>query len=217
MGIFPEFYFRFIQLLQASRDALYTALALHLPRQSPLIVSPPGDFLMRSWIFFLTSLPLLLTTATLSASGDSAVTLPERKAGLWELKTMMDEGNGPHDQTMKLCVDARMEKNTVLSSMAEHKTNCSTYDVKAANGNTTVDSDCIFNGRRVMSTTTMSGNFNSDFQISIESTTTNPEKTNQSTVVKRTITQIGKYVSDKCGDLKPGEAEGTDGTRLLVQ
>lgn len=171
---------------------------------------------MRSRLLFLNSLPLFLMAA-LPARSEGAATLPERKAGLWELKTMMDEGNGPHDQTMKLCVDQRMEKNTVESSMAEHKTNCSSYEVKGANGNTIVDSDCIFNGRRVMSTTTMSGNFNSDFQIRIESTTTDPQKTNQSTVVKRTITQMGKYLSDQCGDLKPGEAEGTDGTHVLVQ
>jgi hypothetical protein len=130
---------------------------------------------------------------------------------------MMDEGGGPHDQTMKLCVDQRMEKNTVKASIADHQKNCSSYDVKAANGNTTVDSDCIFNGRRVMSTTTMSGDFNSAFQIRIESTTTDPEQKDRSVVIKRTITQEGKYLGDKCGDLKPGEAQGTDGSRILVQ
>lgn len=172
---------------------------------------------MRSWIFFLASLPLFLTVAALPASSDDAITLPERKAGLWVLKTMMDEGNGPHDQTMKLCVDERMEKNTVKASIADHKENCSTYNVKVANGTTTVDSDCVFNSRRVMSTTTMSGDFNSEFQIRIESTTTDPQQQDRSVVVKRTITQLGKYAGDKCRDLKPGEAEGTDGSRMLVQ
>lgn len=167
---------------------------------------------------FLLFAPLaLLGFAAPAASDDAAVTLPERKAGLWELKTVMDEGNGPHDQTMKLCIDAQMEKNTVSASVADHKANCATYDVKAAGGNTTVDSDCLYNGRKVISTTNMSGDFTSAFEIKIESTTTEPEQKTQSVVIKRTITQVGKYVGDSCGALKPGEAEGADGSRMMVQ
>lgn len=151
------------------------------------------------------------------AASDDAITLPERKAGLWEMKTTMDEGNGPQDQTMKMCIDERMEKNTVVASISDHKTNCSTYNVKADNGSTTVDADCIYNKRKVLSTTTMSGDFKTAFEIKIQSTTSDPEKKDQSVVVKRTITQLGTYLGDACGDLKPGEAQSADGTRILVQ
>ncbi|MFT3731872.1 MAG: DUF3617 family protein [Hyphomicrobium sp.] len=161
---------------------------------------------------------VVLGSVAAPAFGDQTTpTLPERKAGLWELKTQMDEGNGPKDQTMKICVDARMEKNTVMGSIADHKANCSSYDIKAAGGSTVVDSDCVYNGRKVISTTNMSGDFQSAFTITIQSTTSDPEKTDQSVVVKRTITQLGKFVGDSCGDLKPGEAEAADGTRVLVQ
>lgn len=172
---------------------------------------------MRSTFLLFAPLAILGFSALAAASDEAAPTLPERKAGLWELKTIMDEGNGPHDQTMKLCVDGQMEKNTVSASVLEHKANCTTYDIKAAGGNTTVDSDCLYNGRKVMSTTNMSGDFKSAFEIKIESTTTDPEQKAQSVVVKRTITQVGKYVADSCGNLKPGEAEAADGTRILVQ
>ncbi|MET0639448.1 MAG: DUF3617 family protein [Hyphomicrobium sp.] len=159
-----------------------------------------------------------LSSMALPAAGEEAtITLPERKAGLWELKTQMDEGNGPQDQIMKLCVDGQMEKNTVLASIADHKANCTAYDVKASGGDTIVDSDCLYNGRKVMSTTNMSGDFKSAFKITIQSTTTEPEQKEQSVVVKRTITQLGKFVGDSCGELKPGEAEAADGTRVLVQ
>jgi len=164
-------------------------------------------------------LPLVaLCLPTLPALSDPATaTLPERKAGLWELKTQMDEGNGPKDQLMKLCVDAEMERNTVIGSIADHKANCSAYDIKTSAGTTTVDSNCVYNGRKVMSTTNMSGDFKSAFTITIQSMTTEPQQTAQSVVVKRTITQLGKFVGDSCGDLKPGEAEAPDGTRMLVQ
>ena len=140
-----------------------------------------------------------------------------RKAGLWELKTSMDEGKGPMDQVLKLCLSDEMEKNTVNSSMAEHKANCASYDIKAAAAATVVEADCIFNKRKVVSTTTMSGDFKSAFEVKIDSTTSNPEAKDQSVVIKRTILQTGKFLSDSCGELKPGEAEGTDGKRILVQ
>jgi len=217
MGIIPELYFRFIQLLRDLYVEIYTAGARFQRAQPRPIVPEPGDLQMRSRILFLASLPLFLASPVWPAASDDAVTLPERKAGLWELKTVMDEGNGPRDQTMKLCIDAQMEKNTVRSSVAEHKANCSTYNVKTGNGSTTVDSDCLYNQRQVMSTTTMSGDFQTAFEIKIQSTTSDPEKKNQSVVIKRTITQLGKYLGDACGDLKPGEAQSADGTRILVQ
>ncbi len=168
---------------------------------------------------YLLFVPAIALAAMGSAarSDNSTVTLPERKAGLWELKTQMDEGNGPSDQTMKMCIDAHMEKNTVQGSIADHKENCSTYNVKTENGDTIVDSDCLYNGRKVISSTNMSGDFKSTFKITIQTTTTEPEQTAQSVVVKRTITQLGKFVADSCGDLKPGEAQAADGTRVLAQ
>jgi hypothetical protein len=172
---------------------------------------------MRLRILFLASLPLFLSTLILPAASSDTIMLPERKAGLWELKTTMDEGNGPRDQAMKMCIDERMEKNTVLASISEHKANCSTYNVKTENGSTTVDADCVYNQRNVSSTTTMSGDFKSAFEIKIQSTTSDPEKKDQSVVIKRTITQDGKYLGGSCGDLKPGEAQALDGTRILVQ
>jgi hypothetical protein len=52
--------------------------------------------------------------------------------------------------------------------------------------------------------------------VKIESTTSGMEKS-QSIVVKRTITQNGKYLGESCGDLQPGEAKSPDGTKVMVQ
>jgi len=159
-----------------------------------------------------------MAAAVLPAAGDDAKEqLPERKAGLWEQKTVMDEGNGPRDQTMKICIGAEMERNTVNASISDHKSNCASYDIDAAGGTTVVKSDCLYNGRQVISTTEMTGDFKSAFEIRIKSTTSDPAAKEQSIVVRRTITQTGKYLADSCGELKPGEAETPDGTRVLVQ
>ena len=152
-----------------------------------------------------------------AAETGTAPTLPMRKAGLWELKTSMDEGNGPREQVLKLCLNDEMEKTTVNASIAQHKEACTSYDIKPAATTTVVEADCIFNKRKVLSTTTMTGDFKTSFEVKINSTTSNPEAKDQSVVIKRTILQTGKYLSDSCGELKPGEAEGPDGKRIMVQ
>lgn len=168
-----------------------------------------------AWISSFALLSFALSFA--AHSEDSAPSLPTRKAGLWELKTVMDEGNGPRDQTLKICIDDRMERNTVSASVADHKANCSKYDVKAENGTTVTDAECIYNQRFVVSKTTMSGDFAKTFEIKIASTTSDPNAKEQSVVIKRTITQTGSYVGESCGDLKGGEAMGADGSKIAVQ
>ena len=149
------------------------------------------------------------------ASADN-VQLPERKAGLWELSTTMDEGLGPKDQTMKLCIDADMERNTVSASAEEHAKQCSKYNVTRQGDSTVVDMSCQFASRHVTSRTEMSGDFQTTFLVKIESNTSG-EHNKQSVNVKRTITQTGKYLGEGCGDLVGGEAMGADGSRILVQ
>lgn len=152
-----------------------------------------------------------------AADGQPEATLPMRKAGLWELKTSMDEGNGPREQSLKMCIDDQMERNTVLASVSEHKANCTNYNIQGKETETLVEADCVFNKRKVVSTTHMLGDFKTAFEIQIESTTSDPEAKEQTVVVKRTIKQNGKYLAENCGELKAGEAEGADGKRMLVQ
>lgn len=145
-------------------------------------------------------------------------TLPARKAGIWELTTSMDEGVGPREQTMKICIGAEMEANTVSASIAEHKQSCARYEIKKSESGTVVDAECVFNGRNVTSETEMSGDFASAFSIKISSTTSDEKPGGKQTiVVRRRITQNGKYLGESCGDLKPGEAMAADGTKVLVQ
>jgi hypothetical protein len=142
--------------------------------------------------------------------------LPLRKAGRWEQKTTMDEGGKKHEQTLTICIDAEMERNTALASDAEHKKSCAKYDVKKEGGTVVVESTCNMNGRDVESRTEMKGDFQTAFDVTINSTTSGMQDS-QSVSVKRVIEQQGKFLGESCGDLKAGEAMGTDGTRLMVQ
>lgn len=152
-----------------------------------------------------------------AAIAEGSVDLPQRKAGLWELKTTMDEGGkGPRDEMLTICVEADMERNTVRASIEEHKSACTKYDISRQGDVTKVDAVCDYNGRHVDSLTEMSGDFASALLVKIESTTSGTEK-GQSISVKRSITQHGKYLGESCGDLQPGEAKSPDGTRVMVQ
>jgi hypothetical protein len=147
---------------------------------------------------------------------DEAVKIPERKAGLWELTTTMDEGLGPKDQTLTMCVDADMEKNTVASSLHEHDKQCTKHEVKKEGDKTVVEMSCQFASRHVVSRTEMSGDFQTSLGVRIESTTSG-DHNGQTVAVKRTITQTGKYLGESCGDLAGGEAKGPDGSKVMVQ
>jgi hypothetical protein len=62
----------------------------------------------------------------------------------------------------------------------------------------------------------MSGNFQDAFTVKIDSTTSGIQDS-QTVSIKRVIEQQGKYLGESCGDLKAGEAMGSDGTKILVQ
>lgn len=151
-----------------------------------------------------------------SAAPTYANELPTRKAGLWELTTSMDEGRGPTQTAFKMCVEADMERNMVMASMIEHKSNCAKYEINRKDGAVHVESDCVFDRVKVTSHTVMTGDFAKNFGVQIESTTVPPD-TRQTIAIKRTIKQSGTYVGAECGDLKPGEAVTSDGKKVLVQ
>ncbi len=151
------------------------------------------------------------------SSARAAEELPLRKAGLWELTTVMDEGAGPREQTFKICIGGDMERRTAEASTAEHKENCSRYEIERTGGSTTIEAECLYSQANVRSRTGMSGDFQTAFLIEIESTTTRAGANNQSQSVKRTITQNGRYLGEACGDLQPGEAMGADGAKTPVQ
>ncbi|MDX2289161.1 MAG: DUF3617 family protein [Hyphomicrobiaceae bacterium] len=143
-------------------------------------------------------------------------TLPMRKAGLWELVTAMDEGGGPRESTFTMCIGAEMEQVSVATSIAQHQDNCARYVIKKEGGNVVVDADCKFDRANVISTTRMSGDFQSAFEVKIESTTV-AGGGGQSRAVKRTIDQSGKYLGADCGELQPGQARTADGSTVFVQ
>ena len=93
---------------------------------------------------------LVMGIATPAAT---AAELPTRKGGLWEQKTTMDQGDGPRDHTLTICIDEKMERQTAAASIKQHQDSCTKYEIKSRDGTTSVEAECVFNQRPVSSNT----------------------------------------------------------------
>ena len=98
----------------------------------------------------------------------SAVDLPTRKAGLWEMKVLRT-GSAAPDMTMQHCTDATTDKEMSTAFSPMSKEICSKNDIqKTATGSIT-DSVCSVNGVSVTSHSETTGDFNSAYTVKITS------------------------------------------------
>ena len=111
-------------------------------------------------------LAIAVLTTDLRAAED-ALDLPLRKAGLWELQTRTDEGRGPRQQHLTMCVGEEMERKTVSASRAEYRSNCEKYEVKKTAEATTVDATCTVDIRQTTTHTELAGDFQTAFSVKV--------------------------------------------------
>lgn len=157
---------------------------------------------------------------TALSTAEETLDLPLRRAGLWEVRTQTDEGNGMRSQDLTMCIGDAMERTAVRTSGAANRANCSKYEVKKTSDGTTVDAQCTYDDRKVTSRTELHGDFTSVFKVKVESTTSGnaPKAQGGHPVnVHRIILQEGKYLGESCGDLKAGEAKTAIGSTVTVQ
>jgi Protein of unknown function (DUF3617) len=106
--------------------------------------------------------------AVLPALAASAVELPTRKAGLWELK-MLRAGSPTPEMTMQHCTDETTDKKMTTSLSPMAKQNCTKNDTqKTATGYVT-DSVCSFGGTTMTSHSEVTGDFNSAYSVKVTS------------------------------------------------
>lgn len=155
-----------------------------------------------------------------SHAAEDSPDLPLRKAGLWELQTETNEGAGARKQQLTMCIGEEMERNSVISSGIEHRSNCSSYEVKKLAGATVVDATCAYDDRHITSHTELTGDFSTKFRVEVQSATSGRApraQGGQPINVRLTIIQNGRYLGESCGGLQAGEAKGADGMTVNVQ
>jgi hypothetical protein len=122
--------------------------------------------MMRQPVWFGLGACLLLSA--LPAFAASALEMPTRKAGLWEIKMVRTGGPLP-EMTMQHCTDETTDKQMTSTFSPTSKEICSKNDtVKTATGYTT-DAVCTINGTSLTSHADVSGDFNSAYTVTVTS------------------------------------------------
>jgi Protein of unknown function (DUF3617) len=149
---------------------------------------------------------------TMSALAASAIEMPTRKAGLWEMK-MVRTGSPMPDMTMQHCTDATTDKAMSNTFSPMSKDICSKNDIqKTATGYVT-DSVCTVSGISVTSHSETTGDFNSAYTVKVTSHSQGGPSGPRDT----TMTVQAKWLGACKADQKPGDIVMPGGRTMNVK
>jgi hypothetical protein len=138
------------------------------------------------------------------ATSASAVELPTRKAGLWELKMTFEGGNVP-PQTMQHCVDAQTDKLMNANFGGAGRNSCTQKNVQVNGDTITIDSECLFGTIKSTSHAVVAGRFDQAYTVKVTSFLEGgPAKPGQPTRRERHMSIEAKWL----GACKPGQRPG---------
>jgi hypothetical protein len=153
-----------------------------------------------------------IVLAALPAWAASAVELPTRKAGLWDIK-MVRTGSPLPDMTMQHCTDETTDKAMSGSFSPMSKDMCSRNDIqKTATGYVT-DSVCTVSGMSVTSHSETTGDFNSAYTVKVTSHSQGGPSGPRDT----TMTVEAKWLGACKADQKPGDILMPGGRKMNVK
>jgi hypothetical protein len=140
--------------------------------------------------------------ALIWAAPAAAIDMPERKAGLWELKMTFEGGNLP-PQTVEHCIDAETDKLMSATGGSMVQDMCSKPDVQKTGDTITVDSTCKIGPYATSSHSVITGDFNSAYSVKVVSKQQGPAIPGMPT--ERTMTVDAKWMGACKADQKPGD------------
>src|SRR3954447_9533355 len=108
--------------------------------------------------------PAIALLVLLPANAASAVELPVRKAGLWEMK-VLHTGSAVPDMTMQHCTDETTDKEMSTSFSPIGKEMCSRQDIQKTATGYVSDSVCGIAGMSITSHAEINGDFNSAYTV----------------------------------------------------
>lgn len=133
----------------------------------------------------------------------TAADMPQRKSGLWEIRTETRAGGQamPGPMTMQVCIDHKQDNMTAdPSDQRTLKQRCSKMDVKQSGKSVTIDSVCTQEGHTVTSRTTITGNMTTDYRMQTRAQFAPP----MHGMATMESTMSGKWL----GPCKPGQKHG---------
>src|SRR3954470_9928532 len=166
--------------------------------------------MMRPVLFRLAIAALLCASSGLAAS---AVDLPTRKAGLWEIK-MARSGSPIPNTTMQHCTDEATDKQMTSSYSPMAKDACSKNDVVKTASGYTGDTVCSVAGISMTSHSEVTGDFNSAYTVKV---TSHSEGGPSGAPRDTTMTLEAKWLGACKPDQKPGDMIMPGGMKMNVK
>jgi hypothetical protein len=108
-----------------------------------------------------------LMLALISMSAAMAAELPQRKPGLWEVKTSI-EGRDAAPQVIQQCIDATTDQ-MMQSSAGPFSPALCKREVQTSGNSTTIDSTCAIGGKTSTAHAAINGSFDSAYTMTVTS------------------------------------------------
>lgn len=166
-----------------------------------------GAGLRAGWIGCLALVAIAAGAVARPASADE---MPERKAGLWEVR-MGREGAKEPEMVSKQCIDAKTDKQ-MRDMGREHEKDCSIRETKRTSDGVTVHSVCAIGKSTATTDARFTGDFNSSYRAEID-VAYDPPLVGDMKTAKMKIE--AKHLGD-CGKLAPGDIEMPNGMKFNV-
>jgi len=161
----------------------------------------------------LLSFVSVLCLLALPASDASALDLPVRKAGLWEMKVLRTGSPAP-DMTMQHCTDESTDKEMSSAFSPMGKEMCSKQDIQKTATGYVSDSVCGIAGMSITSHGEITGDFNSAYTVK---STAHSERGPTGVPRDSTTTIEAKWLGACKPDQKPGDIMMPGGMKMNVK
>jgi len=147
-----------------------------------------------------------LVLAVSFAGPAAAIDLPTRKAGLWEIKMVL-ENSQVAPPAMQHCIDAATDK-LLHEKFSVGQESCSKHDISRSGNTFVIDSSCKFGNMATTTHAVFEGDFDSAYTVNVSTTLDGG--------VKKNMTMQAKWLGPCKPDQKPGDIEMPGGMKMNI-
>lgn len=139
----------------------------------------------------------------------SAVELPSRKPGLWQVKTSI-EGNHAPDRVIQQCIDTATDQMMQSSAGPFAPAACPERHVQRSDNSITIDSICTVDGKAATAHSVVTGSFDSAYTMTV--TSRSPDIPGG----KMVMTMEAKWLGSCLADQKSGDIVLDNGVKINI-
>jgi hypothetical protein len=148
---------------------------------------------------------LLLICATAAPAAD----LPSRKPGLWQVKTRIENSNGP-EQDVRQCIDGATDQMIQSSAGPFSAVACPERAVQRSENAIVIDSSCTVGGKPATAHADVTGSFDSAYTMTVTAQSGDfPDG-------KMIMTIEGKWLGPCAADQRPGDIVMGNGMKINI-